>query len=56
MLRINQEEEALEPTPLTNNGTQDDADSLSEEAGTIYKTLDEQLVVTSQTQGQFSYK
>jgi hypothetical protein len=56
MLRINQEEEAFEPTHLTNNARQEDENSLLEEAETIYKKLDDESVMISRTPEQFSKK
>jgi hypothetical protein len=48
MLRVDQEEEVFEPTPLTNNGRQ--------EGETIYKKLEDESVVISRTPEQFSKK
>jgi hypothetical protein len=54
---VNQEkEEALGPIPVINNDSQHDGDSLLEDTGTIYNKLEDQLVMTSRTPGQFSYK
>jgi hypothetical protein len=56
MQRVNQEEEAFEPTPLTNNGRQEDETSLLEVAETICKKLEDESVVISRTPEEFSKK
>jgi hypothetical protein len=56
MLRVNQKEEVFEPTPLTNNGRQEDETSLLGEAETIYKKLEDESVVISRTPEEFSKK